>query len=106
MVTEYGNLFHIDFGHFLGNTKQFFGIQRERVPFVLTPDFVYVMGTESSEMFQRFKVCCQSLLSLQLLQHYFLKRCVSLSTLILLILLNIELGLYHQLFIIDFMRIR
>ena len=56
MVTTSGNLFHIDFGHFLGNTKTFIGIQRERVPFVLTPDFVYVMGTESSDMFQKFKV--------------------------------------------------
>lgn len=56
MIKENGNLFHIDFGHFLGNTKRFYGIQRERVPFVLTPDFVYVMGGENSEMFQRFKV--------------------------------------------------
>lgn len=56
MVTTSGNLFHIDFGHFLGNTKRFYGIQRERVPFVLTPDFVYVMGTEQGAMFQKFKV--------------------------------------------------
>ena len=56
MLTESGNLFHIDFGHFLGNTKKFYGIQRERVSFVLTPDFVYMMGTEESPMFQRFKV--------------------------------------------------
>nr|CAB3264880.1 phosphatidylinositol 4,5-bisphosphate 3-kinase catalytic subunit gamma isoform [Phallusia mammillata] len=58
MVTETGNLFHIDFGHFLGNTKKFYGIQRERVPFVLTPDFAYVMGSEDSPMFQRFKDTC------------------------------------------------
>lgn len=39
-----GNLFHIDFGHILGNTKHFLGVNREHVPFVLTPDFLYVMG--------------------------------------------------------------
>nr|XP_039271894.1 phosphatidylinositol 4,5-bisphosphate 3-kinase catalytic subunit gamma isoform-like isoform X1 [Styela clava] len=58
MVTTTGNLFHIDFGHFLGNTKRFYGIQRERVPFVLTPDFVHVMGTEQGAMFQKFKDSC------------------------------------------------
>lgn len=73
MLTTDGNLFHIDFGHFLGNVKYFryvsnhlpfgldpcyqptcicasftqlkrFEIKRERLPFVLTPDFVHVMG--------------------------------------------------------------
>ena len=66
MVTTSGNLFHIDFGHFLGNQKKFMvrkkymcmythvkvknhallsqGVNRERAPFVLTPDFEYVMG--------------------------------------------------------------
>lgn len=55
-----GNLFHIDFGHILGNTKSFLGVSRERVPFVLTPDFLYVMGRvnkHSSLYFKRFKVC-------------------------------------------------
>ena len=44
MVSAYGNLFHIDFGHFLGNIKYKAGVKRERAPFVLTPDFVYIMG--------------------------------------------------------------
>ena len=69
MVTTSGNLFHINFGHFLGNIKysmvgghsfmrvtlisypefnQYLpqGFKREWAPFVLTPDFVYVMGGE------------------------------------------------------------
>lgn len=54
-----GNLFHIDFGHILGNYKSFLGITKERVPFVLTPDFLYVMGTtgkKSSPNFIMFQV--------------------------------------------------
>ncbi|VVC95371.1 unnamed protein product [Leptidea sinapis] len=34
-------LFHIDFGHFLGHFKQKYGFKRERVPFVLTHDFIH-----------------------------------------------------------------
>lgn len=55
MLTTNGNLFHIDFGHFLGNTKQFMGVSRERAPFVLTPDFEYVLGKRSSETFRMFE---------------------------------------------------
>lgn len=54
-----GNLFHIDFGHILGNYKSFMGINKERVPFVLTPDFLHVMGTsgkKTSQHFQKFQV--------------------------------------------------
>lgn len=59
-----GNLFHIDFGHILGNTKRFLGWKRERVPFVLTPDFLFVMGRvkdRTSLQFQRFRVRVKSL---------------------------------------------
>jgi hypothetical protein len=41
MVTGDGHLFHIDFGHFLGNIKKWAGISRERAPFILTPEFVF-----------------------------------------------------------------
>ncbi|XP_073944342.1 phosphatidylinositol 3-kinase 92E [Choristoneura fumiferana] len=44
MVKETGQLFHIDFGHFLGHFKQKFGFKRERVPFVLTHDFIHVIN--------------------------------------------------------------
>ena len=44
LLTMQGHLFHIDFGHFLGNFKSKFGFRRERAPFVLTPDFAHVLG--------------------------------------------------------------
>jgi len=43
MVKKNGQLFHIDFGHILGHFKEKFGFKRERVPFVLTHDFVHVI---------------------------------------------------------------
>jgi phosphatidylinositol-4,5-bisphosphate 3-kinase len=44
MINEDGQIFHIDFGHFLGHFKKKFGINRERVPFVLTEDFLKVIS--------------------------------------------------------------
>lgn len=61
MVTKSGHLFHIDFGHFLGNFKTKFGINRERAAFVFTPEMAYVMGGKnykSSTHFIDFKKNC------------------------------------------------
>ena len=63
MISEDGNIFHIDFGHFLGHFKKKFGINRERVPFVLTEDFLCVIakGAENprkSPEFQEFQKLC------------------------------------------------
>lgn len=44
MVNKEGRIFHIDFGHFLGHFKKKYGIKRERVPFVLTEDFIKVIS--------------------------------------------------------------
>lgn len=74
MVTKFGHLFHIDFGHFLGNIKRKFGIKRERAPFVLTPDFVYVISKRSkdNEAFNRFvQLCVDAYLIIRRYSHLF-----------------------------------
>ncbi|XP_053331098.1 phosphatidylinositol 4,5-bisphosphate 3-kinase catalytic subunit delta isoform-like [Spea bombifrons] len=62
MIHESGQLFHIDFGHFLGHFKTKLGIKRERVPFVLTHDFVHVIQNgraSDTEKFDRFRDLCE-----------------------------------------------
>ena len=58
MLARTGHLFHIDFGHFLGNFKSKFGIKRETAPFVFTPDFAYVLGDKGSEKYVEFCDVC------------------------------------------------
>lgn len=50
-------VFHIDFGHFLDHRKKKFGINRERVPFVLTEDFIQVVarGQDNPEKSKEFR---------------------------------------------------
>ena len=56
MMTRDGRLFHIDFGHFLGNFKSKLGVKRERAPFVFTPHFSDVLGGPGHERFSKFEV--------------------------------------------------
>jgi len=63
MVKRTGQLFHIDFGHILGHFKEKFGFCRERVPFVLTHDFVHVINKGQTKKeaieFQVFQSYCE-----------------------------------------------
>ena len=68
MVKYSGHLFHIDFGKFLGDAQKFGSIKRDRVPFVLTPDMVYVIngGDKMTRKFHTFvDLCCQAFNSLR-----------------------------------------
>lgn len=64
-----GRLFHIDFGHFLGNFKTIAalgGFKRERTPFVLTKGMAYAMGGKGTEEFARFQdLCGRALLAIR-----------------------------------------
>jgi len=66
-IHETGHLFHIDFGHFLGNFKKKFGYKRERAPFVFTPSMATILGgSEKGVRYLRFKeLCCQAFLTLR-----------------------------------------
>ena len=46
--TDNDRLVHIDYGHFLGNYKHRLGVNRERSPFVFTPQMMGVIGEEES----------------------------------------------------------
>jgi len=62
----YFQLFHIDFGHILGHFKEKFGFRRERVPFVLTHDFVHVINKGQTRKealeFQMFQNYCEKVI--------------------------------------------
>jgi len=45
-----GKLFHIDFGHFLGNIKKKYGIKRERDPFVFTKEMAKFIKTDINKL--------------------------------------------------------
>ncbi|KAH3760975.1 phosphatidylinositol 3-kinase [Pelomyxa schiedti] len=72
MVDKSGHLFHIDFAHILGNIIKFGPYDREKAPFVLTPEFVHFMGGLESENFATFvKTCCKAYNLLRADAHIF-----------------------------------
>ncbi|XP_059078692.1 phosphatidylinositol 4,5-bisphosphate 3-kinase catalytic subunit beta isoform-like isoform X2 [Tigriopus californicus] len=61
MIKKNGQMFHIDFGHFLGNFKHKFGFRRERVPMILSSEFVDVISADCGQPdnFDRFRALCE-----------------------------------------------
>ena len=53
-------MFHIDFGHYLGNFKTKLGFKRERTPFVFTREMAYVMhgGKKNAPPYKLFCDTC------------------------------------------------
>ena len=61
MCTSSGSVFHIDFGYFFGQKVTMGGIvPKETAPFVLTREFVTVMGGEDSSLFKDFVELCKN----------------------------------------------
>ena len=62
MLKKDGHLFHIDFGHYLGNFKKKLGFKRERTPFVFTREMAYVMHgrtrRDKSPAYKKFVDVC------------------------------------------------
>ena len=49
----------IDFGQILGNVQMWKGIKRERAPFVLTKEFIRIIGKKDSQNYKKFvNICC------------------------------------------------
>lgn len=71
MVTKDGHLFHIDFGHFLGNFKSKMGVNRERSTFVFTIEMAFCIARTTTNMrksiqYKKFlKLCKLAFLALR-----------------------------------------
>ncbi|KAG0427922.1 hypothetical protein HPB47_025066 [Ixodes persulcatus] len=59
LLATSGHMLHIDFSKVLGHAETFGGIKRDRAPFALTPDMVYVIRRNGGEA-QFVRLCCEA----------------------------------------------
>lgn len=102
MLAESGELVHIDFGHFLGHVTEFLGLNRDKSPFILTTEFVVIMGGTDggkSPNFMRFRdLCCRCFNLLRKRAHWFIN--------LLSVMLIANLGELEGMKELDFVRER
>ena len=55
MIKKNGELFHINFNHFLGHFQYKLGIKKERAPFIFTNQFKIILESNESPGFNEFK---------------------------------------------------
>ncbi|KAK8791022.1 hypothetical protein WA158_005653 [Blastocystis sp. Blastoise] len=61
MIKQSGELFHIDFGHILGNFKTFAGVKRETQQVVFNPQMLRIFGGEKTNTYKEFMEICVSM---------------------------------------------
>lgn len=59
LLATSGHMLHIDFSKVLGHAETFGGIRRDRAPFALTQDMVYVIRRNGGEA-QFVRLCCEA----------------------------------------------
>lgn len=59
LLTTSGHMLHIDFAKVLGRAETIGGIKRDRAPFALTPDMVYVIRRNGGEA-HFVRLCCEA----------------------------------------------
>ena len=63
-----------DFGHFLGHVTEFLGMNRDKTPFILTDEFLVIMGRDdrNSPNFMKFRdLCSACFLAVRRKAHWF-----------------------------------
>lgn len=71
MLTKQGNLFHIDFGHFLGHYRKLFGMTYvDKAELVFIPQYYAVIGKDNFSRFE--KTCVQAYNVIRKHANYFI----------------------------------